>query len=287
MKILVTGATGAVGALVVERLLARGERPCVFVRNEEKARALFGDRVDVAKGDLADGASLTAALRGIDRAFLVNAGPELAARDEAAAHAARTAGVEHLVKLSTMDVEQGVGTGVWHAHGEAAIRMSGVGFTFVRPSGFMVNALAWVPAIQAGNVIRGATGKGKIAFIHANDIADVATATLTERRYDGESLPISGPEALSYGEMAAKLGVAIGRSLAFESISEEEERRRWSSWGESQESIDYHMSIFRAIREGRLARVTDTVERILGRPPITFDQWAGENAAAFISPDGS
>ncbi|WP_394834894.1 NAD(P)H-binding protein [Pendulispora rubella] len=281
MKYLVTGATGAVGSLVVERLLARGERPRVFVRSAEKARSLFGDQVDVATGDLADGASLAAALRGIDRAFLVNSGPDLAARDGMAAQAARTAGLGHLVKLSTMDVEQGVGTGPRHARGEAAIRAHGVGFTFVRPSGFMVNALAWAPAIQAGGVVLGATGTGKIAFIHAHDIADVATAALTSTRYDGESLAISGPEALCYGEMVAKIGAAIGRSLAFESISEEEERRRWQSWGESEESIDYHMSIFGAIRDGSLACVTDTVERVTGRPARTFDQWARENATAF------
>src|SRR5262245_24911645 len=121
MNYLITGATGAIGSLVVERLLQRGDRPRVFVREAETARARYGDRVDIAVGDLADAASLEAALRGIDALFLVNVGPDLATRDKAAAQAARAAGVSHLVKLSTMDVRQRIGTGVWHAQGESVI----------------------------------------------------------------------------------------------------------------------------------------------------------------------
>jgi uncharacterized protein YbjT (DUF2867 family) len=281
MNYLVTGATGAIGSLVVERLLLRGGRPRIFVRDAEKARTRYGDRVDIAIGDLADGESLTAAFREIDALFLVNTGPDLAMRDEAAAQAARAAGVRHLVKLSTMDVRQGVGTGVWHAHGESAIRASGIGFTFVRPAGFMANALEWARSIKTEGVVRAATGDGKTAFIHLNDIADVATVALTTRKYDGESLQISGPEALSYSEMTAKIGSVIGKRLTFQPISDEEARRRLIASGESTESIEYHLSIFRAIRGGLLATVTDNVERLLGRPPITFDQWARENAASF------
>jgi len=77
------------------------------------------------------------------------------------------------------------------------------------------------------------------------------------------------------------LGETLGRALTFSAISEEEERARWSSWGETKESVDYHMSIFRAIREGRLAEVTDTVRRVLGRPATSFDQWAREHVNAF------
>ena len=137
---LITGATGEVGSRVVERLLERGDRPRIFVRDTEKARARYGDRVDIAVGDLAQAKSLLAALEGVDALFLVNSGPELANRDAAAATVAKIAGVKNLVKLSSMDSRQGVGTGVWHAQGESAIRASGITFTFVQPAGFMSNA---------------------------------------------------------------------------------------------------------------------------------------------------
>jgi uncharacterized protein YbjT (DUF2867 family) len=279
---LITGATGQVGSLVVDRLVRLGNRPRVFVRDSAKARAHYGDTVDVYTGDLADSTTLAPALTGVDALLLINSGHELASRDEAAAKAATAAGVKHLVKLSSYDArEQNVGTGVWHAHGEAAIRSTGVPFTFVQPSGFMVNALFWAHSIKAQAIVRSPTGEGKIPFIHSSDIAGVIIEALMTRRYFGCALPITGPEALSYAGMTASIGSAIGRPLRFQPISDEEERQRLSALGEPQESIEAHLSIYRAIREGRLEGVTDTVERVLGRKPISFDHWVQENAGAF------
>jgi uncharacterized protein YbjT (DUF2867 family) len=281
MVYLITGATGDIGSRVAARILGRGYRPRLFVRDAEKARARYGDLVDISVGDLADVASLQAALGEVDALFLVNSGPELALRDEAAAHAAMGAGVKLLVKLSSMDSQQNIGTGVWHAQGESAIRASGINFTFLQPTGFMSNALGWATSIKAEGLLRSLTGDGKIPFIHPEDIAAVATEALTTSKYIGASLPISGPEALSYPEMAAKLDTAVGRTVRFEAISEEQERQRMAGCGDSAGMIEAHISIYRAIREGRLARVTANVELVLGRKPITFDQWAQENAGAF------
>jgi (4-alkanoyl-5-oxo-2,5-dihydrofuran-3-yl)methyl phosphate reductase len=222
------------------------------------------------------------AARGVDVLFLVNSGPELARRDETAAHVAKAVGVKRLVKLSSMDAQQlNVGTGAWHAKGEMAIRNSGIPYTFVQPSGFMSNALFWAPLIKAKGVVRSYTGEGKIPFIHPDDIGAVAAEAVVSEKYAGASLPISGPEALSYGEMAAKIASATGQPIRFEDISEEEERRIMAGWGESAEMLEAHISIYQAIRNGRLATVTDKVALVLGRKPITFDQWVQENAPAF------
>jgi len=281
MTYLITGATGTVGSRVVELLLERGERPRVFVRNAEKARERYGHSVDVAVGDLADQSSLRASLNGVDALFLVNSGPEIAMRDRAAAIAAKSTGVKHLVKLSSMDAQQSVGTGAWHARGEAAARATSIPFTFVQPTGFMSNALEWAHSIKAEGVVRAPTGDGKIPFIHPEDIAAVATQALTTSQYVGASLPITGPEALSYAEMTALIADAIGKPLTFEPVDDDRERRQMLEGGAPMEIVDAHISIYRAIREGRLAAVTDNVERTLGRKPLTFAQWARDNAVAF------
>ena len=92
--------------------------------------------MDIFTGDLADAKTLSPALAGADTLFLLNSGPDLEALDRLAAKTAKAAGVKHIVKLSSYDArEQNVGTGVWHAAGEAAIRASGIQFTFVQPSG--------------------------------------------------------------------------------------------------------------------------------------------------------
>lgn len=281
MKCLITGATGDVGSRVVELLVRRGQRPRVCVRDARKAQSRFGDQVEVFLGDLADSQSLKAALDGIDALFLLNSGPEIPARDEAAATAARTAGVKRLVKLSSMDVEQGLAMGTWHERGEAAVRASGVPFTFAKPTGFMSNLLAWAPSVKAEGVVRASTGNGRRAFIHSDDIAAVAVKALTTDEYNGQALPITGPESLSFAEVTAKLAAAIRKSLRFEPISDEEAGERYSRISGSKEETEAHVELWRAIREGRLATVTNNVERILGRRPIALNQWLVENAGAF------
>jgi (4-alkanoyl-5-oxo-2,5-dihydrofuran-3-yl)methyl phosphate reductase len=278
---LVTGATGNIGGRVVERLLARGERTRVFVRDANKASRRYGDRVEVCVGDLADAATLQRAVDGVDVVFLVTSGPDLADKDKQTADAAKSAGVDLLVKLSTEDVRHGVGTGIWHRDGEAAIRDSGIGFAFVQPSGFMDNFLNWAGAIKADGVARCAAGDGAIPFIHSDDIADVAVAAMTQPQYAGQSVPITGPEALSFAEMTAKVGAVIGRKLRFEKLSDDQERQQQAAWGSPQPLIEARLSIFRGIREGLLATVTDNVAAALGREAISFDQWALQNSAAF------
>lgn len=282
MTYLIVGATGNIGSRVTQRLIARGQRPSVFVRNARKAKALFGAQVNIHVGDLDRAStSLAAALDGANGVFLVSDGPDLDAHDRTIAVAAKSAGVEHLVKLSTLDVHTGVGTGPWHARGEAAVRASGVAYTFIQSAGFMLNALGWSDSIREDRVLRTSTGNGKIAFIHPDDIADVATAVLTTRDHDGQSLVITGPEALSYGEMAATIGRVIGKSIRFEEISDRRAHADVVAWAGKGPYADALVDIWRAVREGRLATVSNGVMQVIGRKPISFGQWAEENAEAF------
>jgi (4-alkanoyl-5-oxo-2,5-dihydrofuran-3-yl)methyl phosphate reductase len=281
MTYLITGATGDVGSKVVEHLLKSGERPRVFVRNVEKARLSFGNRVDYFVGDMSEPETLKTALQGVDTLFLVNSGPEIPARDASAASIAKAAGVKHVVKLSSMDVEHGLALGVWHEQGEAAIRASGVPFTFIRPTGFMSNLLAWSNAIKSEGIVRSSAGDGKRAFIHSDDIAAVSAKALITREYEGQAISITGPEALTFAGATAKIGSAIGKQLTFQAISDEEARLRYARAGTSEADIEAHVALWRAIREGKLGGVTNNVEKILGRKPIALDQWAKENADVF------
>ena len=282
MNYLITGATGNIGSIVVNRLLDRGERPRVLARDAQKARLRFGDRVDICAGDFSDATSMAAALSRVDAFLLVSSVDDLAARDEVAAKAAKAAGVKHLVKISSMSIPQKtIMTGMWHAQGEAAVRASEVPFTFVRSAGFMENCLQWASSIKSEGVVRSSAGDGKTPVVHSQDIADVATKALTTQAYIGETLPVSGPEMLSYPEMLAKIGAVIGKPLRYEVLSDEEERRQLVARNRPAHMVDAIISIFQATREGRIAGVTDTVERVLGRKPLSFDRWLEQHAAAF------
>jgi uncharacterized protein YbjT (DUF2867 family) len=283
MTYLITGATGEVGSRVVRQLLERNIRPRVLVRSEEKARSLFGDRVDVCVGDLAAPDSMRKAIQGADTVFLVNVGPAIPERDKAAAMISKEFGVRKIIKLSSLDVEHGLAIGVWHEKGEAAIRATGIPFTFVRPTGFMSNLLAWAHSIRTESVVRSSTADGRRPFIHSEDIASVCLSAILNHEYASEAVPITGPESLTFGEVTAIIGEAIGRPLSYQAISDEEARERYSRISGSEEETEAHVALWRAIRDGRLAATTDRVERILGRKPIALRQWASENVHLFLN----
>jgi len=283
MTYLITGATGDVGARVVRQLVARNIRPRVLVRSAEKAYALFGESAEIRVGDLADAATTRSAMKGVDTLFLVNVGPEIPQRDEAAATVAREQGVRRIVKLSSLDVEYGLAIGAWHEMGEAAIRASGVAFTFIRPTGFMNNLLAWAHSIRTEGIVRSSTGSGGRPFIHSEDIAAVSLAALLDAEYTGRILSITGPRSLTFGDATGIIAGAIGKKLVYQAISDEEAGERYSRFSGSSQETEAHVALWRAIREGRLAAATDEVEQTLGRKPVSLEQWASENAQQFLS----
>ncbi|MGB7643532.1 MAG: NmrA family NAD(P)-binding protein, partial [Terriglobales bacterium] len=230
---------------------------------------------------LAEPGSIRDALKGAETMYLVNVGPEIPRRDETAATLAKEAGVKRIVKLSSLDVEHGLAIGAWHEKGEAAIRATGIPFTFVRPSGFMSNLLAWAHSIKTEKIVGSSAESGRRPFIHSDDIAAVSVEALVSETYVGQSIPITGPESLTFGEATATIAEAIGEPLTFQAISDEEARQRYSRVSGSPEETEAHVALWRAIREGRVARVTHDVERILGRKPIPLRQWASENANSF------
>jgi uncharacterized protein YbjT (DUF2867 family) len=282
MTYLITGATGEVGSRVVRQLLERGIRPRVLARGAEKARSLFGDRVDIYVGDLGEPASIRAAIQGTNTVYLVNVGSEIPQRDKAVAMISRESRVRKIVKLSSLDVEQGLAIGLWHEKGEAAIREVGIPFTFVRPTGFMSNFLAWAHSIRTEGVVRSSTADGRRPFIHSEDTASVSVAALLEDEYTGQALPITGPESLTFGEATHIIGKAMGKRLSYQPISDEQAREQYSRISGSPEETEAHVALWRAIREGRLEATTDCVERVLGRRPIPLRHWASENVRLFL-----
>ena len=176
--------------------------------------------------------------------------------------------------------------GAWHEKGEAAIRAAGIPFTFVRPTGFMSNLLAWAHSIKTEKIVRSSAGDGRRPLIHSEDIAEVSVEALLNETYMGQVLPITGPESLMFSEATQRIAEAIGEPLVFQAISDEEAGERYAKVSGSPEETEAHVALWRAIREGRLAAVTNDVERILERRPIPLSQWVNENVDAFLQVEG-
>ncbi|MBO1331028.1 NmrA family NAD(P)-binding protein [Streptomyces sp. VRA16 Mangrove soil] len=275
--ILVTGATGNAGSQVVRALAATGT-PVRALSRSGAAGALPPGAESVA-GDLGRPETVRPALDGVHGLFLL---PGYAGQEQILADA-RAAGVRQVVLLSSSSVpggeESNAVTG-YMMEAEAAVRASGLAWTFLRPCAFMSNSLEWADQLRKGDVVRAAFPAVRAAVLDPYDIGEVAARVLRSDAYDGRSLALSGPEALTPADRVRILGEALGRPLRFEGLSDEEARADFSA----RMPQPYVDAFFRFYVDGTLdeSPVLDTVERVTGRPPRTFAQWAREHAASFM-----
>jgi uncharacterized protein YbjT (DUF2867 family) len=279
--ILVTGATGNAGSQVVRALLERGERVRAFVRDPEKARRLLGSDVELAVGDFADPGSLRSALEGAGRLVLSCADDprrvewETRAIDEAAA-----AGVRRIVKLSTIGAEPGAPVAFWDWHGrvEEYLWQSPVPGVVLRSHPYMTNVAAAVA--DDGNLYAPA-GEATIAMVDPLDVGAAAAAVLTAPGHDGATYVLTGPRAITYADVAAKLWVATGRDVGFVDVPDEQARDAMIARGLPEAVAGQVVCVFALLRAGAAERVTPAVEALTGRAPRDFASFAREHTALF------
>ncbi|MEV6487625.1 NAD(P)H-binding protein [Actinoplanes sp. NPDC051633] len=266
MKILVTGATGNVGRLVVDELLARGATDVRALTNHPARAALPAD-VEIVEGFVGRPSSMPAALNGVERMYLAPYPPTAFEVCRMAADA----GVRHIVDMAG---EKG---GNWQVI-EDAVEASGVPWTHLEPGEFMTNAGIWAEQIKAGDVVRDTLGDVVNAPIALEDIAAVAAKILVEGGHHGCSYPMTGPQALSRREKVAAIGAALGRRLIFEDLPREA----------AIEQLSLVMGEYATWFVDGQATLADypqaagtTVADLLGRPAMTFAEWARRHADEF------
>jgi uncharacterized protein YbjT (DUF2867 family) len=206
--ILVSGATGNVGKHLVKQLLDEGTQVRVLVRDAGKI-AYLGNSVERAIGDLDKPETLATAMRGIDQLYFVTPVTEQVVN---LLKAAKQAGVKHVVKQSTIEADRSIGPGKWHREQEEHIKSMGFAWTFLRPTMMMVNTIEWWGAtIKSQNAVYFPGGKGKVPPVDPRDVAVVARMVLTHPGYEGRVYEVTGPEALTIGEMVQVLAKVLGQ----------------------------------------------------------------------------
>ncbi|MFD7630751.1 NAD(P)H-binding protein [Streptomyces sp. NPDC059851] len=277
--ILVTGATGNIGRALVEELRACGAGPLRGL-TRDPARASFPEGVEPVVGDLADAASLGPALDGVRSLFLV---PGMGSGSDAAVvDAARRAGVEHVVLVSSITVQTHphLGPAAQHLVTEQLVKDGGTAWTVLRPTQFASNALWWAAAIRGHQPVRLPYADTGLPTIHPADIASVARAALVEARHRGRTYTLTGPERVTARQQVAAIAGALGREVPVAAVSREEAHRDMAPYL-GDEVADAVLDVTGGDVNEELLRVHDTVERVTGFPARPFHRWAEENAAAF------
>jgi uncharacterized protein YbjT (DUF2867 family) len=245
------------------------------------------DGVDVARGDLSDRGSLLAAMGGIDALVLLSPmDPRLDELEASALDAARAAGVDHVVKISTTVPAEDSPISWWRAHArsERALQTSGLRWTVIRPNGIAFFLLDYAASVRTEGVMHTAAPDGRMALIDPADIAAVVSAVVADPvRYANATLDITGPEALSYDDVAAMLSRLLGRPVRHVAISDDEVRARLLVAGRPEWEVDGVIANFRMTRGNAYGfdRVTSTVEEVTGRPPRRVEDFLRDHLAAF------
>ena len=276
MTILVTGATGNVGAEVVNALLAGGHKVRALVRGDRPET--LPASVEAVPGDLNDPASLTDAMTGVDGLFLLPGYADMAG----IAATAKAAGVRGIVLLSGSSAgspDNGNVVTAFMNRSERAVRESGLEWTILRPFGFMSNTLQWRDQLRAGDVVREPFATVPIAVIDPFDIAAVAVAALSSTGHNGQIHVLTGPEALLPADRLRILGAELGRDLRLDALSNEDARATMTA----RMPVEYVDAFFDFYVTGTLdnSQPSPAVQQILGRAPRTFGQWAKAHADAF------
>lgn len=273
--IVVTGATGNIGRPLVQTLDAAGAQVRAVSRTVRAADLPAG--VEHRQADLLDTNRLAAAVDGAHTVFLLISGDFLGAGGDLTevVRVVREAGARRAVLVSS----QGVGTGNHPSDAEDAVTGSGLGWTILRPGNFASNALQWAESVRTERAIAAPFADIALPVIDPADIAAVAAAALLDDNHNGKTYELTGPEPVSPRQQAAALATVLGEPVRFTELSRAQAHARMTQFMPEpvvESTLDMLGNPVPALQ-----KVSPDVERIIGRPPHTFAEWAARHATAF------
>lgn len=285
-KILVTGATGTIGSFLVDQLVAQKQELRVLTRSSESAREFSSRGVRAFLGDFDEPETLLPALAGVEKLFLLSGASQRQVELQGnMIDAACKAGVQRLIKLSASCASPNMPTPIkrWHYETEQQIIRSGIPYTFLRPNCFMQNTLKWASTIRDKGIFYMPIEDAVVSQVDARDIAAVAAAVLSRSgdEHEGQTYEITGPEALSFEEVADHLSAAIGEKIRYVRVSFAESCGHMIESGMEEWLAAAVTQTYGLMKDGGAAHVTDVVARLTGREPIAFSEFARYYAPVF------
>ncbi len=284
--ICVTGAGGTVGSEVIKQLESAKARFRAAYFSKQKAEAARAIGINAVTIDYNRPETLRAAFQGSDELFLLGpTAPNQTQLELNAVDAAKAVGMSHIVKQSVWEAdEETFVLAKVHRPVEKAIESSGIAWTFLRPNGFMQNIVTYMgETIRSEGAFYSAIGEAKVSHVDVRDIAAVALKALTEPGHGGKAYTLSGPQALTYADIAKELSKVLGRSISHISLSPADLKSGMLAAGSSEEFAEVMLDLERYYREGQASRITNDINQVTGRDPMRFDQYARDCASLLQS----
>ncbi|HWC12079.1 MAG TPA: SDR family oxidoreductase [Acidimicrobiales bacterium] len=288
--IVVTGATGNIGSRLVRELAARGQAVRAFVRDAAKAEAVLGGDVEVAVGDFADPASIRAAVAGADTVVVSSANDPRQAEYEANVFDAVVAtGGHRVVKISSVGAHARSRASFvdWHHRSEQHLARSNLAGTVLRCNFYMSNLFAYADTIREAGQVVAPAGGATVAMVDPRDVAAAAAVVVTEGGHDAATYLLTGPEALTFAQVAASLSAALGRPIEFVDVPGQAAREGALASGLPEWLADGLVSLFGVLEDGIAAATTDTVRALTGRDPRSLREFVQDHAGVFGGSGGS
>jgi uncharacterized protein YbjT (DUF2867 family) len=283
--ILVIGGRSKIGSALLAELATRGQQVRALVRGGEPTGGLHA-AAEIVTGDLAEEASLVRAMAGVEKVFLLSSPhPDAVSWHHNAIDAARRTDVQLLVRSSILGADRHSPAEFVNAHttSDRYLEGSGLPFVIVRPNLFLQNIPeSTLPSIDASGAFYVDAGQARISMVDTRDVAAVAAIALTEPGHQGAHHDVTGPDALSYADVAAKLTAAMHRQISYVAAPDEAVRQALLGAGLNDWFADALIGLYQDYRrsgtDGYAAQVTDTVARLTGRPARSLDDLLAEMA---------
>ena len=282
--ILLTGATGKVGSAAAAALADNGTPVRVFVRDPSKLTVTESAGVDVVGGDLCNVEDIRRALDGITKALLVTANSERQSQIERQfAECAADAGVDHLVKISSMEASANAGSAIPQLHYESEQHLKSLGpdWTLLRPNFFMQNLLMYSMSISKAGVFALPFGDAKTGMIDVRDVGLAIAAVFADDRHRNKTYELTGAELLDFHDVAERMSTGLGRDVRYLDQPPEEFRAFLAQFIPSAWHVDAVCSLFAQIADRALDKLSPDYTSITARPATAIERFIHDFAPSF------
>lgn len=283
LKVLVTGATGNTGSLLVPKLLNAGVDVRIFARDETKANQYKKLGAEIVTGDLDKPETILPAVKGVDKIYLLTwNGPTQFKQVENVINAVKDTGTPHIIRHSMWGSENSriIKQGL---QAEDLIKSSGLPWTMLQPTFYMQNTMMAAQTISSDGMIYWDMNDGKLGMIDVRDIADAAFKVVTGQGYENKSYILTGPEAISFNDVAKTFSKVLDREVKYMNVPGEASKQAMVGMGFPEWIVDGFVELDEGFSKNFAGSTTKNVEILTGHPARSFEQFVKDFAQVFES----